>query len=132
MNSSAAPSSRLDRLVDFLLDRQDPFWNDERHRAIYNEAAAAALMLQTYLVVVVGGVGLLIVGRPALGLVTTIVLCGTAGHYLIMAILNRRHVELFPRGWRKKTSWGSKAFAIAITLFYIACALWAMVGGGNQ
>jgi hypothetical protein len=131
MNTNQS-SSRLDRFVDLLLDKKHPFWKDERQRAVYNEAAAAALMLQTALVVFVGGVGLLIVGKPAFGLVSTIVLCGTVGQYLIMAILNRRHVEMFPAGWHKQTSPGRRAFAIALALFYVACALWTMLDGGNK
>jgi uncharacterized BrkB/YihY/UPF0761 family membrane protein len=125
-------SSRLDRFVDLLLDKKHPFWKDERQRAVYNEAAAAALMLQSFLVVFVGAIGLLVVGKPALGLVSTIVLCGTIGQYLIMVILKRRHVEMFPAGWHRQTSPGRRAFAIALALFYVACALWTMLDDRNR
>jgi hypothetical protein len=131
MNTNQTPS-RLDRFVDLLLDKKHPFWKDERQRAIYNEAAAAALMLQTMLVVFIGSIGLLIGGGKVLGLVTAIVLCGTAGQFLIMAILTRRHVDLFPTGWQKQTSRNRKAFSIAISLFYAASALYVMLTDGSD
>jgi uncharacterized BrkB/YihY/UPF0761 family membrane protein len=120
-------SSRLDRFVDLLLDKKHPFWKDERQRAVYNEAAAAALMLQSFLIVFVGAIGLLVVGKPALGLVTAIVLCGSVGQYLIMAILNRRHVDLFPSGWQRQTSLGRRVVAALVALFYVACVLWVLL-----
>jgi hypothetical protein len=131
MNTNQTPS-RLDRFVDLLLDKKHPFWKDERQRAVYNEAAAAALMLQTFLVVFVGSIGLLIVGKPVLGLVTAMVLCGTVGQYLMMAVLNRRHVELFPSGWQKQTSAGRRAFALAIWLLYVLSAAWVFASDAES
>ena len=29
--------TRIDRIMDALLDRQHPFWRDERQRAVYTE-----------------------------------------------------------------------------------------------
>jgi putative transcriptional regulator len=60
---NATQTSRIDRFVDVILDRDDPFWKDERQRAIYNEAAAAALTLQSYLICIAGGVGMLVAGK---------------------------------------------------------------------
>jgi hypothetical protein len=116
-------TSRLDHFVDALLDKKHPFWKDERQRAVYNEAAAAALVLQTILVVFVGSIGLLVGGREVLGLVTAIVLSGTVGQYLIMAILTRRHVELFPGSFGKQVSPGRTIFAICLGLLYAGSAL---------
>jgi MFS family permease len=125
-------SSRLDRFVDLLLDKKHPFWKDERQRAVYNEAAAAALMLQTILVVFAGSIGLLIGGKQVIGLATAIVLCGTVGQYLIMAILTRRHVELFPSGWGKQVSPGRKVFSVCLTLLYAGSALFVVSGNGKD
>jgi hypothetical protein len=131
MNTNQTPS-RLDRFVDLLLDKKHPFWKDERQRAVYNEAAAAALVLQSILVTFVGSIGLLVGGVKVLGLVTVLVLSMTVGQFLIMAILTRRHVDLFPAGWQKQTSRSRKIFSIALSLFYAASALFVMLTDGTD
>jgi hypothetical protein len=131
MTTSAAPSSRLDRFVDLLLDRNHPFWNDERQRAVYNEASAAALVLQTVLTVFVGSIAILIGGVKVLGLVSSIVLCATVGQFLIMAILTRRHVDIFPTGWQKQSR-NRKLFSIALVTLYAGSALFVMISNGKD
>jgi hypothetical protein len=132
MTTSAAPSSRLDRFVDLLLDKNHPFWKDERQRAVYNEASAAALVLQTVLMVFIGSVGILIGGVKVLGLVTAILLCTTVGQFLIMAILTRRHVDLFPTGWQNQTSRNRKLFSFALVGMYAGSALSVMISNGKD
>jgi hypothetical protein len=123
MTSSALPH-RIDRIVDVLIDRKHPFWQDERQAAIYNEAAAAALVLQAFLLVIVGSIGLLIVGKPAVGLVTALVLTATVGQLLIMGVLLRRHVEFDMKAWTKQASAKRKLFALCTYLFYVGCFVW--------
>jgi hypothetical protein len=132
MTTSTAPSSRLDRFVDLLLDKNHPFWKDERQRAVYNEASAAALALQTILTVFVGSIAILIGGTKVLGLVTTIVFCATVGQFLIMAILTRRHVDLFPKGWQNQTSRARKLFSFALVTLYAGSALFVMISNGKD
>jgi hypothetical protein len=132
MNTSAAPSSRLDRFVDLLLDSKHPFWKDERQRSVYNEAATAALMLQTLLTFVVGTIGLLVGGVKVLGIVTAMVLCGTVSQFLIMAILTRRHVDLFPAGWQKHTSKSRKTVIIALSFMYAGSVFFVMLTDGTD
>ncbi len=124
MTSFASPH-RIDRVVDALLDRQHPFWQDERQAAVYNEASSAALVLQSILLPIVGGVGLLIVGRPAIGIVTAMMLTMLAGQGLIMRVLTRRHVQLDPKAWRKGSSPFRQRASLLVAIFYIACFAWA-------
>ena len=123
--SSSADARPIDRLVDVLLDRKHPFWSDERQAAIYNEAAAAALTLQAILVVFIGGIGLLVVGKPAIGIVTALVLTVTAGQMLIFGVLVRRHVEFDLKTWNRQASPLRRGVALVLGLFYVACYLWA-------
>lgn len=119
------PVHRIDRVVDALIDRKHPFWKDERQAAIYNEAACAALVLQAFLLVIIGGIGLLVVGKPAIGIVTAMVLTVTLGQMLIFWVLLRRHVEFDAKTWRKQTSAKRKAIALCSYLFYLGCFTWA-------
>jgi hypothetical protein len=116
----------FDRFVDLLLDRRHPFWADERQAAVYTEAATAALNFQAFAVVVVASATLLVGGKPVLGAVTALVLAATCGQYLIMAILTRRHVDLFPGGWRRQMSKGRAAVTLVVALLYVASALWVL------
>jgi peptidoglycan biosynthesis protein MviN/MurJ (putative lipid II flippase) len=116
--------SQLERLADLLLDRNHPFWSDERQKAEYNEAAAAALQLQTFALVIVAGLALLVGGRPVLGAVTALVLAGTCGQWLMLGLLTRRNVEVFPKGWRHQASSTRKAVSLACGLFYLGCYMW--------
>ncbi len=127
MTSSGAPH-RIDRIVDVLIDRNHPFWKDERQAAIYNEAAAAALVLQAFLMVIVGSIGLHIVGKPAIGLVTAMVLTVTVGQFLIMGVLLRRHVDFDVKTWTKQASSKRKLFALCTYLFYVVCLLRTQFG----
>lgn len=131
MPSSPKPHA-IDRVVDALIDRNHPFWNDERQSAIYNEAAAAALALQGFLIVLVGGIGLLIVGRPAIGIVTAMVLTVTAGQMLVVGVLVRRHVEFDARTWSRQASPARKGVAALLFAFYVACYLWARFHSGER
>ncbi len=123
-SSSTQPARRIDRLVDALIDRKHPFWQDERQSAIYNEAASAALVLQTFLIIIVGGIGLVLVGKPAIGLVTAMVLTATLGQFLIFGVLLRRHVEIDVKSWQKHASKTRKVVGLAVGGFYLACFLW--------
>lgn len=124
MPSSVKPHA-IDRVVDALIDRKHPFWNDERQSAVYNEAAAAALVLQGFLIVLVGGIGLLVVGRPATGIITAMVLTVTAGQMLIVGVLVRRHVEFDAKTWSRQASPVRKGVAALLFVFYVVCFLWA-------
>lgn len=121
----------IDRVIDVLIDRRHPFWKDERQTAIYNEAAAAALVLQAILVVIIGGIGLLVVGKAAIGIVTAMVLTVTAGQMLIFGVLVRRHVDFDLNEWNKHASPIRKTVAIGLGLFYVACYLWARFHTSN-
>jgi hypothetical protein len=125
-------SSRLDRFVDLLLDKKHPFWKDERQRAVYHEASTAALSLQSILVTLIASIGILIAGVKVIWLVIALVLTVSATQFLIMAILSRRHVNLFPSGWQKQTSRNRKIFPIAVNLFFLACVLFAMLSDGKD
>ena len=129
--TSSALNQRIDRFVDVLIDRQHPFWSDERNAIVYNEAASAALVLQTFLMVFIGGIGLLIVGKPALGLVTAMVLTVTLGQMLILGVLLRRHVEFDLKTWTKQASGKRKLFGLCTYVFYVACFLWAQFRGSK-
>jgi hypothetical protein len=123
--TSTASTHRIDRIVDALIDRKHPFWQDERQAAVYNEAAAAALVLQGILIPVIGGFGLLVVGRPAVGIVTAMVLSVAAGQWLIFGVLMRRHVHFDTKAWRQGSSMTRRAIGIVVGIFYIGCYLWA-------
>jgi hypothetical protein len=119
------PTHRIDRFVDALIDRKHPFWKDERNAAIYNEAASAALVFQTFLLVIIGGIGLLIAGKPAIGIVTAMVLTATLGQMLIFWVLLRRHVEIDMKTWSKQASAKRKAIGLCTYLFYVGAFIWA-------
>ncbi len=118
------PVHRIDRFVDALIDRKHPFWKDERNAAIYNEAASAALVLQTFLLVIIGGIGLLIAAKPAIGIVTAMVLTATLGQMLIFWVLLRRHVEFDVKTWSKQASAKRKAIGLCTYLFYMSSLAW--------
>jgi hypothetical protein len=124
MTSTASPH-RIDRIVDALIDRKHPFWQDERQAAVFNEASSAALVLQSILLPVVGGICLLIVGRPAIGTVTAMLLTLVIGQFLVMKVLLRRHVHFDTKAWRKDSSPFRKRVGLLAGLFYVACFLWA-------
>jgi plasmid maintenance system antidote protein VapI len=123
------PVHRIDRLIDTLIDRKHPFWKDERQAAIYNEAASAALVLQTFLLVIIGAIGLLIAGKPAIGIVTAMVLTATLGQMLIFWVLLRRHVEIDMKAWSKQASLKRKAIGVCTYLFYVGAFTWAKFRG---
>ncbi len=119
MTKTQAPHL-VDRIVDALIDRQHPFWKDERQAAIFNEASNAALNLQSLLLPIVGSVGLLIVGRPAIGIVTAMVLTGSVGQWLVLSVLVRRHVAVDMKGWMSSTSRTRRLISGAVIVGYIA------------
>ncbi len=123
--STSSSNHRIDRIVDTLIDRNHPFWQDERQAAVYNEAAAAALALQAILIIVVGGIGLLLVGRPAIGIVTAMVLTVTVGQVLIFGVLLRRHVAFDTKKWREQSSPTRRRVSLLLGVFYVACYVWA-------
>ncbi len=114
----------IDRIVDLLIDRNHPFWKDERQTAMYNEAAAAALALQGILIVLIGGIGLIVVGTKALGLITAMVLTVVGAQGLVLAMLKRRHIDFDFPGW-KQSSTASKRISVSLSIFYLACFFWA-------
>jgi hypothetical protein len=123
--TSTASTHRIDRIVDALIDRKHPFWQDERQAAVYNEASSAALVLQSILLPVVGGIGLLVVGRPAIGIVTAMMLTLLIGQFLVMRVLIRRHVQFDSKAWRQGSSIFRKRMGLIVGIFYVACFLWA-------
>jgi hypothetical protein len=122
---TTASTHPLDRIVDVLIDRKHPFWKDERNAAIYNEAASAALVLQTFLIVIIGGIGLLFAGKAAVGIITAMVLTVTVGQALIFGVLLRRHVEIDVKTWQKQSTMRRRIVSGGLALFYLACCLWA-------
>ena len=123
MNRTAKPHW-IDRTVDALIDREHPFWQDERQAAVYNEAASAALVLQATLIPIVGGIGLLIAGKPAVGLVTAIMVAAGVSQWLVLGVLLRRRVNIDLSEWRKGMSTRRKVVSAAVGLFYAACFAW--------
>jgi hypothetical protein len=116
---------RIDQIVDALIDRKHPFWKDERQAAVYNEASTAAVALQALLLPVVGGVCLLIAGRPAIGIVTAMILTSVLAQGLIMRVLMRRNVQVDGKSWRKDSSPFRKRVGLSVAIFYLACFFWA-------
>ncbi len=73
----------------------------------------------------IGGIGLFVVGKPAIGIVTVLVLTVTAGQMLIFGVLVRRHVEFDLKTWSRQASPLHRGLALVLGLFYAACYVWA-------
>ena len=115
--------------MDALLDREHPFWRDERQRAVYTEAATAALVLQSVLMPIVGGIALLVGGRSILGVITAMMLILSLSQWLIFAVLARRNVDLDLGKWRKDSSPTRRRLSIGLAIFYTGCVLWVLFSG---
>lgn len=117
-------NSFFDRLVDALIDRKHPFWRDERQSAVYHEASTAAMTMQSLLAPVVGGVCMLIGGKPVVGAVLGMLFVGIVCQQIIVGILFRRRVGLDPGAWFKGASRPRKLATAVVFLFYISCYMW--------
>ena len=126
---SSSFDTRIDRIMDALLDRHHPFWRDERQRAVYTEAATAALVLQSALLPIVGGIALLVGGRQFLGVITAMMLILSLSQWLIFAVLARRNVDLDVSKWRKDSSPLRRRLSVGLALFYTGCVLWVLFSG---
>jgi hypothetical protein len=127
MSSSKSPS-RIDRFVDALIDRNHPFWNDERQTAVFHEASTAGFTLQGIVLPIVGSLCLLIGGRPVIGVVTAMLLTSVLSQFLVQALLARRHVEIDMKSWRRDSSRFRRLLTVAVVALYFACFAWARFG----
>ncbi len=117
--------SFFDRLVDALIDRKHPFWRDERQAAVYHEGSTAAMTLQSLLAPIVGGVCMLIGGKPVIGAVVVMLLVSTFCQQILVGILFRKRVSIDPKAWARGSSRGRKLTIAMVFLFYTGCYLWA-------